>query len=291
MTRAIAARCAVSRSPDRANPQRNCWRFSGIAYVSCSGFSAAAHGPWTKQLRPHQHLARFDSHTGRPSVNPEPMIRMLLVGYCFGIRSERRLCEEVHLNLTYRWFCRMGLEDNVPDHSSFSKNRHGRFRESDVLWHIFEGVVRCCMAVGLVRSEGLAIDASVVKADANRQRGVPSAESIDWGNPKPSSCTVQSPKAPNCNLPVEVSERYPLKSRPPGFLNIIGPTRGGESRRPRRHLFTWNLGGQRSPVVGREALAHSFQGALSRSQSARPCGSTGSFATNRGAVRIPLGHR
>jgi Transposase domain (DUF772) len=89
----------------------------------------------------------------------------------------------VHLNLAYRWFCRLGLEDKVPDHSSFSKNRHGRFRESDVFRHVFEGVVRRCMAEGLVRGEGFAIDASVVKADANRQRGVPSTESIDWSNP------------------------------------------------------------------------------------------------------------
>jgi transposase len=131
-----------------------------------------------------QHLAPFYSHTGRPSVDPELMVRMLLVGYCFGIRSERRLCEEVHLNLAYRWFCRLGLEDKVPDHSSFSKNRHGRFRESDVFRHVFEGVVHRCMAEGLVRGEGFAIDASVVKAAANRQRGVPSTETIDWSNPK-----------------------------------------------------------------------------------------------------------
>jgi transposase len=131
-----------------------------------------------------QHLAPFYSHTGRPSVDPQLMIRMLLVGYCFGIRSERRLCEEVHLNLAYRWFCRLGLEDSVPDHSSFSKNRHGRFRQSDVFRHVFEGVVRRCMAEGLVRGEGFAIDASVVKADANRQRGVASSETIDWSKPQ-----------------------------------------------------------------------------------------------------------
>ena len=130
-----------------------------------------------------QHLAPFYSHTGRPSVDPELMVRMLLVGYCFGIRSERRLCEEVHLNLAYRWFCRLGLEAPIPDHSTFSKNRHGRFRESDVFRHVFEAVVERCMAEGLVRGEGFAIDASVVKADANRQRGVPSTEGTDWSNP------------------------------------------------------------------------------------------------------------
>ena len=79
------------------------------------------------------HLTDFYSHTGRPSIDPELLIRMLLVGYCFGIRSERRLCEEVHLNLAYRWFCRLDLTDHIPDHSTFSKNRHGRFRESDLL--------------------------------------------------------------------------------------------------------------------------------------------------------------
>src|SRR4051795_12112971 len=92
-----------------------------------------------------RHLAPFYSTTGRPSIDPERMIRMLLVGYCFGIRSERRLCEEVHLNLAYRWFCRLGLEGAVPDPSTFSKNRHGRFRESDLRRELFETTVRCCM--------------------------------------------------------------------------------------------------------------------------------------------------
>src|SRR6478672_3798062 len=127
-----------------------------------------------------QHLASFYSHTGRPSIDPELMIRMLIVGYCFGIRSERRLCEEVRLNLAYRWFCRLDLDDPIPDHSTFSKNRHGRFRQSDAFRHVFEGVLRRCMREGLVAGEGFAIDASVVRADANRARGVPGSEPIDW---------------------------------------------------------------------------------------------------------------
>ena len=77
-----------------------------------------------------QHLASYYSHTGRPSVDPELMIRMLIIGYCLGIRSERRLCEEVKLNLAYRWFCRLSIEDPVPDHTTFSKNRHGRLNSS-----------------------------------------------------------------------------------------------------------------------------------------------------------------
>lgn len=113
-----------------------------------------------------QHFSDFYSHTGRPSVDPELMIRMLLVGYCYGIRSERRLCEEVHLNLAYRWFCRMGLEGSVPDHSTFSKNRHGRFRDSDAFRYLFEDVVERAIAIGLVRGEGFAVDASLIRADA-----------------------------------------------------------------------------------------------------------------------------
>jgi transposase len=122
------------------------------------------------------HLAPFYSHTGRPSVDPELMIRMLIVGYCFGIRSERRLCEEVHLNLAYRWFCRLGLEEAVPEHSTFSKNRHGRFRDSGAFRLLFETVLQRCIGEGLVGGEGFAIDASVVKADASRARAVPGAE-------------------------------------------------------------------------------------------------------------------
>jgi transposase len=124
------------------------------------------------------HLASFYSSTGRPSVDPELLIRMLIVGYCYGIRSERRLCEEVHLNLAYRWFCRLGLEGEVPDHSTFSKNRHGRFRDSDLLRHVFETVVRRCMAEGLVGGDGFAVDASLIKADANRQRGVEGSQGL-----------------------------------------------------------------------------------------------------------------
>ena len=116
-----------------------------------------------------QHLAPFYSNTGRPSIDPELLIRMLLVGYCLGIRSERRLCEEVHLNLAYRWFCRLDLMDRVPDHSTFSKNRHGRFRDSDLLRHLFETTVARCIAEGLVSGQRFAADASLIEADANKQ--------------------------------------------------------------------------------------------------------------------------
>jgi transposase len=125
-------------------------------------------------------LAPHYSHTGRPSIDPELMIRMLLIGYCHGIRSERRLCEEVDLNLAYRWFCRLNLEDQVPDHSTFSKNRHGRFREADLLRHVFETTVRTCMDAGLVGGEGFAVDASIIRANANRQNSIRGGDDHDW---------------------------------------------------------------------------------------------------------------
>jgi transposase len=118
-------------------------------------------------------LKPFYSVIGRPSIDPELMIGMLVVGYCMGIRSERRLCEEVHLNLAYRWFCRLGLDGKVPDHSTFSRNRQGRFRDSDILRHLFETVVQRCMSEGLVGGEGFAVNASLIAADANKQWSVP----------------------------------------------------------------------------------------------------------------------
>ncbi len=117
-----------------------------------------------EQLRPYY------SEMGRPSIDPELMIRMLIVGYCMGIRSERRLCDEVHLNLAYRWFCRLGLDGDVPDHSTFSKTRHGRFRDSDLLRRLFETTVKRCIAERLVGGDGFAVDASLIRAEASRQR-------------------------------------------------------------------------------------------------------------------------
>jgi transposase len=124
------------------------------------------------QLRPYY------ASTGRPSIDPELMMRMLIAGYCFGIRSERRLCEEVSLNLAYRWFCRLNLTDPVPDHSTFSKNRHGRFRQSGLFRKVFEEVLARCIAEGAVGGEAFAVDASVVQANANREDGGPSSEGL-----------------------------------------------------------------------------------------------------------------
>src|SRR5246500_3335059 len=127
----------------------------------------------------HEQLKAFYSDIGRPSVDPELMIRMLLVGYCYGIRHGRRLCQEVTLHLAYRWFCKLDHDDRVPHHSTFSVNRLGRFRESEILRHIFERVVATCMAAGLVQGEGVAGDASGREANASRYHGKAPGE-LDW---------------------------------------------------------------------------------------------------------------
>ena len=153
------------------------------------GFSLERHVPDNHLLRKidrfvdlsevRRHMEPYYSETGRPSIDPELMMRMLIVGYGFGIRSERRLCEEVHLNLAYRWFCRLELDGDVPDHSTFSKNRHGRFRESDLLRKLFETVVARCMKERIVGGEAFAVDASIIVADAHRRRGVAKVEDLD----------------------------------------------------------------------------------------------------------------
>jgi transposase len=136
-------------------------------------------------LRDVRHkLAPYYSTMGRPSLDPELMIRMLLIGYLYGIRSERRLVEEVHLNLAYRWFCGLGLKGEVPERSSFSKTRHGRFRDSDAFRVVFESVLQTCLRAGLVDSETFATDASVIEADARVMRRTEGKEPPDdWNDP------------------------------------------------------------------------------------------------------------
>src|ERR1700745_2799854 len=124
----------------------------------------------------HSELAPFYPKIGRPSNDPVVMIRMLIVGYVFAIRSERALCRDVRVNLAYRWFCGLSIEDKIPDHSAFSRIRHERFRESDMFRRVFERVVEACIAAGLVGGEGFAVDASLIVADANKQRSIPGTE-------------------------------------------------------------------------------------------------------------------
>ncbi len=139
----------------------------------------------------HKELAPYYSHTGRPSIDPVLMIRMLLVGYVFALRSERRLCSEVQVNLAYRWFCKLSVEDTIPDHSVFSRARHERFRESDALRRVFEGVVAMCIAAGLVGGEAFSVDASLIKADVDKKKRVPGDQPMNWPTAEEASHAVR----------------------------------------------------------------------------------------------------
>lgn len=123
-----------------------------------------------------ERLKNFYSSTGRPSIDPEVLLRLLLVGYLYGITSERRLLDEVRMHLAYRWFTRLGFDQEIPDHSTFSKNRHGRFRQSGVFREVFEEIVRRCLEAGLVEGQHLAVDGTMVGANASRQSRVPREE-------------------------------------------------------------------------------------------------------------------
>ena len=124
----------------------------------------------------HAQLAPYYPKMGRPSIDPALMIRMLIIGYVFAIRSERALCRDVQVNLAYRWFCGLSIEDKVPDHSAFSRARNERFSESDIFRKVFERVVGACIGAGLVGGEGFAVDASLIVADANKQRSIPGSQ-------------------------------------------------------------------------------------------------------------------
>ena len=214
-----------------------------------------------KELEPHY------SDIGRPSIDPELMIRMLIVGYCYGIRSERKLCQEVELHLAYRWFCKLDLDDKVPHHSTFSENRLGRFRESDLLRHIFERVVWSAMAMGLVKGEGFAVDASVLEANASRYHGK-APDELDWtdkqrqtravaeylaaldeaGEPDPnrkepkvispsdpaSAAGVVNPPIPLPASTTTLSRRMPDRSTRDSRWSAYAPSRSRSVRVPRR---------------------------------------------------------
>ena len=139
----------------------------------------------------HAELSPHYSRIGRPSIDPVLMIRMLLIGYVFAIRSERALCREVQVNLAYRWFCGLSIEDKIPDHSAFSRARNERFRDSGVFRRVFERVVEACLGAGLVGGEGFAVDASLIAADANKQRSIPGAEWSKTRDPAAASRAVK----------------------------------------------------------------------------------------------------
>ena len=139
----------------------------------------------------YAEVARYYSKIGRPSIDPVLMIRMLIVGYVFAIRSERALCREVQVNFAYRWFCGLSIEDKVPDHSAFSRARNERFGDSAILRSVFERVVGACIRAGLVGGEGFAVDASLIAADANKHRSIPGSEWQKTCDPETASRAMQ----------------------------------------------------------------------------------------------------
>src|SRR5262249_34259559 len=172
-----------------------------------------------------EKLAAFYSDIGRPSIDPELMIRMLIVGYCYGIRFERKLCEEVKLHLGYRWFCRIELDDKIPDHSTFSVNRHGRFRDSDILRQVFEAVVRACMDAGVVKGEGFAVDASDGKAPGE----------IDWSAPERLTRAVAEFLTA---LDDEGADEY---RKPPKVISPVDPCSAWTAKANKRVQFGYGL--------------------------------------------------
>ena len=175
------------------------------------------------------------SHLGCPSVCPELMVRMLLVGYCYSIRSERRLCQEVKVNLAYRWFCGLGLEDKVPHHSTFSVNRHGRFRDSDILRKVFEEVVCACMKAGLVGGEGFAVDATVIEANASRFQRIEGCE-VDWSDKQRARRPVQE------YLSALESENPPINpDQEPKALSPSDPAAAWTTRGRHKVMFGYSL--------------------------------------------------
>jgi transposase len=182
----------------------------------------------------HERLEPYYCEIGRPSVDPELMLRMLIIGYCYGLRSERRLTQEVELHLAYRWFCRLDLNAKV-HHSTFSENRLHRFRESDVLRHIFERVVTTCMAAGLIKAEGFAVDASVMEANASRYHGK-APDEIVWSEPERQTRAVKEYLAA---LKAEV-EPNPDR-RPPKVISPSDPCSAWTAKANKRVQFGYGL--------------------------------------------------
>ena len=192
-------------------------------------FVAALLGGVRGRLKPYY------SEIGRPSIDPDLMIRMLIVGYCYGLRSERKLTQEVELHLAYRWFCRLDLDDKVPHHSTFSENRLHRFRESDLFRDIFERVVAACMAAGLVKGEGFAVDASVIEANASRYHGKAPNE-IAWAEPARQTRAVKEYLA---GLQAEAEPN--LDRKPPKVISPSDPCSAWTAKANKRVQFGYGL--------------------------------------------------
>jgi len=187
----------------------------------------------------HGELAPFYSHTGRPSIDPELMIRMLIIGYVFAIRSERQLCAEVQVNLAYRWFCRLGLEDQIPDHSVFCRARHERFRDADAFRLVFERVVGSCIAARLVGGEAFSVDASLIRADVNPTKRLPGDKPIDWPDRQEASRAVaEYLRVLDQEGPAEGTGGKARK--PPKAVSLTDPQAAWVARRKTRPIFAYD---------------------------------------------------
>src|SRR4051794_27165133 len=183
----------------------------------------------------HARLEPYYSEIGRPSIDPELMIRMLIIGYCYGLRSERRLTQEVDLHLAYRWFCRLDLDHRIPHHSTFSENRLHRFRESDVFRYIFERIVTACMAAGLVKGEGFAVDASVMEANASRYHGK-APDEIVWAEPARQTRAVKEYLAG-----LEAQAEVNPDRKPPKVISPSDPCSAWTAKANKRVQFGYGL--------------------------------------------------
>src|SRR5512135_585032 len=227
----------------------------------------------------HRELAPYYSHTGRPSIDPVLMIRMLIVGYVFAIRSERQLCSEVQVNLAYRWFCKLGLEDGIPDHSVFSRARHERFRQSEALRRVFESVVSKCIAAGLVGGEGFSIDASLIRADVDKKKRMPGDQPIGWPKAEEASRAVREylaalDAAQNRGENSKDDDKFDGGSRckPPKEVSLTDPQAAWVARRTQIHfsLTTPTISSTTKPGSSSMPRARAPTGLL-RSPSPGPC--------------------
>ena len=187
-----------------------------------------------------EELAPYYSHTGRPSVDPELMVRMLIVGYVFAIRSERQLCSEVQVNMAYRWFCGLSIEDAVPDHSAFSRARHERFRDGDLLRRVVERVVGTCIASGLVGGEAFSVDASVIQADVNQRKRVPGDQPIAWPEAAKASRAVREYLQDLDADSAEERTAAGKKRRPRMAISVTDPQATWAAYRRRRSIFAYH---------------------------------------------------
>ena len=189
----------------------------------------------------HSELAPYYSHTGRPSIDPELMMRMLIIGYVFAIRSERQLCSEVQVNLAYRWFCRLDVEDPIPDHSVFSRARHERFFEADTFRQVFEAVVGTCIGEGLVGGKSFSVDASFIKADVNPVRRVPGDKPIDWAAPEDATRAVtEYLSVLDQGASPDEGYRNGKRKLPPKAISLTDPQAAWVAKQKMRPIFAYD---------------------------------------------------